>query len=78
MLKRLEQQGRRNGGSAAALDELPLFGTVAARSDPVPAEPAGPSAVEIALDAVNPDDPTPRAALELVYRLKDIKTRGNA
>jgi len=38
-----------------------------------PAPPPGPSPVEAALSAVNPDELTPKAALELVYRLKSLE-----
>ena len=50
------------------IDDLPLFAAV-------PAEPwkpvaDGPSPWEDLLDATNPDDLTPREALEVLYRLK--------
>ena len=49
---------------ARLIDELPLF---AAR----PAAPApGPDALRDALDAINPDDLSPREALEALYALK--------
>ena len=37
------------------------------------AAPRGPSPVEALLDATNADDLTPRAALDLVYRLKELR-----
>jgi len=49
-------------------DQPDLF--VAARPEPEPA-PA-PDALRDALDAVNPDDLSPREALELLYRLKRL------
>ncbi len=45
---------------------LPLFSAGAA---PAP-KSAGPSPVEAALGEVNPDELTPRTALELLYRLR--------
>ncbi|MBM3618637.1 MAG: DNA mismatch repair protein MutS, partial [Alphaproteobacteria bacterium] len=51
-------------------DTLPLFGFQAAQAAPVPAEPAKPSAVEEALHRIDPDELTPKAALELLYSLK--------
>lgn len=59
------RKNARNGG----LDELPLF----AVSRTVAAPPAGPSPLEKAVDELNPDDLTPRAALDLVYRLKALR-----
>ena len=38
----------------------------------VPAAPAGPGKLEKALEAIEPDDMTPREALEALYRLKGI------
>ena len=35
--------------------------------------PSGPSAVEKAVDELNPDDLTPRAALDALYRLKALR-----
>jgi DNA mismatch repair protein MutS len=53
--------------SPARLDDLPLF--AAARPEPAP---AGRSAVEKALEALDPDALTPREALEALYRLKGL------
>jgi DNA mismatch repair protein MutS len=64
VLERLED----NPGSPAKLDDLPLFAAVA----PAPAAPAGPGKLEKALEAIEPDDMTPREALEALYRLKGI------
>ncbi len=69
VLTQLEQ-----GGPAAkrpaGLAELPLFSAPIARP-PAQAAPA-PSAVEGALSEIDPDALTPRAALELVYRLRGL------
>jgi DNA mismatch repair protein MutS len=72
---------RTDGGAKAAgeaLDELPLFAAARPRSQP--ARTSGPSAVEAALDELRPDDLSPKAALEALYRLKTLRGRaaGNA
>ncbi len=63
ILKRLEQ-----GESASAVvrlaDDLPLFAAAA------PAAAPEASSLETALAAINPDELTPKQALELIYRLK--------
>jgi DNA mismatch repair protein MutS len=53
----------------AALDELPLFAARPASHRPAETSP---SAVEEALTAVNPDELTPRTALEMLYKLKEL------
>ncbi len=59
----------------ALLSELPLF---AARPKSFVPESGAKSAIEEALDAVRPDEMTPKAALEALYRLKELarKDRG--
>jgi len=69
VLERLEQS-EREGGAAALADALPLFSAARDRPPAAPA-PAG-SEVEARLSAVQPDDLTPRAALELVYELRAL------
>ena len=54
--------------SPARLDDLPLF---AVRSAPAAREP---SRVEIHLKAIDPDQMSPREALEALYRLKSLQT----
>ena len=55
------------------VDDLPLFSAAAARAAPSPKEAAGKSdALRAALAAVNPDEMTPREALEALYRLKGM------
>ena len=62
-------QGKAPDGEAL-LTDLPLFAAARPKSH-VPAA-AGPSPVEEALAAVNPDELTPKAALEALYRLKEL------
>jgi len=69
VLALLEKTEGRKDARNGALDELPLF----ALTRPQAAEPAGPSAVERAVDELNPDDMSPRAALDAVYRLKALR-----
>jgi DNA mismatch repair protein MutS len=59
--------GRR--GKAAAQKELPLFAAAAA---PPRTEPAPPDEIRTALAALNPDDLSPRAALEALYKLRKL------
>ena len=66
VLETLEGRGR----SAGRLAELPLFAAVAES----PATAVGPTPLERALDEVEPDDLSPREALEALYRLKALKT----
>jgi DNA mismatch repair protein MutS len=63
VLSRLEAEERAH----AKLDDLPLFASLAP-----PASVAEPSAAERALDALDPDDLSPREALEELYRLKGL------
>ncbi|MBX7249199.1 MAG: DNA mismatch repair protein MutS [Caulobacteraceae bacterium] len=64
VLDRLESEK----AAPARLDDLPLF----AASAPPPAA-AGPSELDRALDGIDPDDLTPREALEALYRLKGLR-----
>jgi len=78
VLKRLEKGDRKGGrgGSPAdgALDDLPLF--AAARPQSSLPQATGPSPAETALDALNPDEMSPKAALEALYRLKELRKGG--
>ncbi|MEM8850198.1 MAG: DNA mismatch repair protein MutS [Pseudomonadota bacterium] len=60
------EQGEREGGSKAVIDDLPLF-SVAAAPPPMTRQA---SVVEERLRDVLPDALTPKAALDLVYELK--------
>ncbi len=68
VLTLLEKSDRKASGAVAPLDDLPLF---AARRPSGLAETAGPSPVEVALSAINPDELSPKLALEVLYRLKE-------
>jgi DNA mismatch repair protein MutS len=62
------ESGEQSGALARLADDLPLF-SAAARAP----RTAGPSAVEAALAEINPDELTPKTALEVVYRLKALR-----
>ena len=55
---------------AGGLDDLPLFAAVRPKS--FVASASDPSEVEEALAAINPDELTPKGALDAIYRLKGI------
>ncbi len=63
------EQGEREGGRKAVIDDLPLFAAV--RPEPAAAPPA-PSAVEDRLKAVDPDSLSPREALDMLYELRGL------
>ena len=64
------EAGEQSGAVARLADDLPLF-----RSAPEAQLALPPSAVEAALADINPDELTPRTALELIYRLKGLPER---
>ncbi|HEV7277590.1 MAG TPA: DNA mismatch repair protein MutS [Devosiaceae bacterium] len=61
-------EARAAGGSAALLDDLPLF----APQRQAPKKPEV-NPLDAMLDAVRPDDLTPRQAIDLVYELKKAR-----
>lgn len=70
---RLLEEGEPRSAIARLAEDLPLFAAAAARLarlDPPP--PPEPSPVEKLLAEIDPDELTPKAALELVYRLKAL------
>ncbi len=71
LLKELEEGGDQRG----RLDELPLFAASAAADPPPAVDPR--SALDNALSAIHPDELSPREALELIYRLKEIAHTDN-
>jgi len=64
------EKGEQGGAVARLADDLPLF-RAAAPSSPAPRR-GGPSPVEAALDGINPDEMSPKEALEALYRLKGL------
>lgn len=69
ILRRLEE-GEARSVPARLADDLPLF--AAAKAAAPPTKASAPSPLEAALAAVDPDALTPKEALELVYRLKEL------
>ncbi|MDA5194673.1 DNA mismatch repair protein MutS [Alphaproteobacteria bacterium LMG 31809] len=67
VLAKLEA-GEQGTTLATLADDLPLFAVIR----DAPRRASGPSPVEEAVKAVNPDELSPMAALELVYRLKGL------
>ncbi|MCC7253117.1 DNA mismatch repair protein MutS [Hyphomicrobium sp.] len=74
VLALLEKADRRRGQGNGPLEDLPLF--AAARPTSMPAA-SGPGPVEVALDAINPDELSPKAALDALYALKKLRTDGS-
>jgi DNA mismatch repair protein MutS len=74
VLERLEKARGKAKGGEGLIEELPLF---APREDAAaaPAEPV-PNPIEDALAAIEPDELTPKAALEALYALKALASRG--
>src|SRR5690606_22746314 len=60
----------------ALIDDLPLFSAAAAPARAQPA--AAPDPALDALDGMDPDDMTPRAAQEALYRLKALRRPNRA
>ena len=73
VLALLEKNDRRSDGAAPVLDDLPLF--AAARPTSPASQPAGAGPLAEALGALNPDDMSPKEALEALYRLRQLLKR---
>ncbi len=74
VLAAIEQDEKADAVSRLA-DDLPLFAATPGAGRP--ATRRGPSPLEQVLDEVNPDELTPREALELLYKLKGIVSTGD-
>ena len=68
VLRQLEETDRRSPVHAL-VDDLPLF------SATYRAEPAAPDPLAELVDGIDPDDLTPRQALEALYRIKAARTK---
>ncbi len=71
VLRLLENSDERVAPEQLVAD-LPLFAAARPKSHVAAGESAGPSPVELALAAINPDELTPKAALEALYKLKGL------
>ncbi|MER5172069.1 DNA mismatch repair protein MutS [Thioclava kandeliae] len=70
VLDMLEKGDRDSGAKKQMLiDDLPLF---ASAPPPQPVAPLGPSPLEERLGAINPDDLSPREALQALYDLREM------
>ena len=69
-VKRAEQVLKRLEATPDAVDTLPLF--AASTDEPDPLTSTAPSPALDLLDTIDPDTLTPREALDLIYRLKDL------
>ncbi|MCW8971329.1 MAG: DNA mismatch repair protein MutS, partial [Rhodospirillales bacterium] len=61
-----------SGATTRMADDLPLFSAMVEGGRSSVAAPARPSEAEEALRAVNPDELTPREALDMLYRLRGL------
>jgi DNA mismatch repair protein MutS len=79
VLALLEDSDRKDG-PGQVLEDLPLFAATRPKSYMQDGMNAQPSEVEEAVGSLNPDEFSPRAALEELYRLKDLsrKTRSDS
>ncbi len=68
VLKTLEQ-GEQASALTRLADDLPLFAVTAA---PEPTKLSEPSAAETELRSINPDELSPKEALELLYKLRGL------
>ncbi|RRH93014.1 DNA mismatch repair protein MutS [Mesorhizobium tamadayense] len=66
------EEGEVSGKTNRLVDDLPLFSVAVKREAPKPAKN---DALGAALGAINPDEMTPREALEALYRLKGMATK---
>jgi DNA mismatch repair protein MutS len=67
----LLEKGDQSGAATRLADDLPLFAAARPKSG-TGASTAGPHPAAEALKAINPDDLTPREALDALYRLKAL------
>jgi DNA mismatch repair protein MutS len=65
------EQGEQAGALARLADDLPLFSATVKQAAPA----KGPSELEQALAAINPDELSPKEALELLYKLRGLLNR---
>ena len=66
------EQGEQASALTRLADDLPLFSAVITTASK-PSGASEPSAIERALSQINPDELTPKEALEILYRLKRTK-----
>ncbi|MEJ5084039.1 DNA mismatch repair protein MutS [Brucella pseudogrignonensis] len=69
------EAGETSGKADKLIDDLPLFSVVLQQEKPKPQAAAKDSELVKAVVAISPDELTPREALELVYKLKELAGR---
>ncbi len=69
---RILESGSHATAVTRLVDDLPLFTAAARRPPPGPAAEVAPSQIESVLKRINPDEMTPRDALETLYRLRGM------
>jgi DNA mismatch repair protein MutS len=62
------EKGEQGGALARLADDLPLFNAARRHTEPAPRE----SAAEALLRDTRPDELSPREALDLLYRLREL------
>ncbi|EKF20076.1 DNA mismatch repair protein MutS [Nitratireductor pacificus pht-3B] len=67
------EEGEMSGKASKLIDDLPLF-SIAMKKEPAKAK--APDRLGEELATVNPDELTPREALDMLYRLKGIASKG--
>ena len=71
------EDAERREGSAGLVDDLPLFSTHAGQArTPARGDPPETAALAARIAAINPDDLTPREALDVLYDLKSAAGEG--
>ena len=70
VLEALESKNRDQSGTEALIDDLPLF---TAPVSTIPVTQKGPSPLDIAMKDINPDDMSPREALDALYILRNLR-----
>ena len=66
------EQGEQSADLSRLADDLPLFTAAPAAAPAKPGQPTPGAALEAAMAEVNPDELSPKQALELIYRLKPL------
>ncbi|MDP3898319.1 MAG: DNA mismatch repair protein MutS, partial [Mesorhizobium sp.] len=66
------EAGETSGKASRLADDLPLFSAVVRRETPKPTTPTANNALAEALNALHPDEMTPKEALDALYRLKGM------
>jgi len=69
------EAGETSGKADKLIDDLPLFSVVLAKEKPKPQAVAKDNELAKAVAAISPDELTPREALDLVYKLKELAGR---